>query len=302
MAESMGAATQVRLRAYGRSDIGRVRADNQDRLLIGALDDGIGDVLTAGNEGQRSAGPLDLDVGSRGAVLLVADGMGGRAGGARASALALDVVMQHLDGEGGRERQDEGRTFATGLVEALVHANRAIFDAGKSDGLEGMGTTATLAGVLGDSVYVAQVGDSRAYLVRGGRTVRLTRDQSLVQDLIDSGILSEGDTGSVPNNVLLQALGARSTVSPDVTHHVLRRGDVLLLCSDGLSQMVDDHEIAAAAADCDDCRSVVDWLVGLANERGGPDNVTVLAARVEGDGLEDPQDGDELARRRWNDG
>jgi protein phosphatase len=151
-------------------------------------------------------------------------------------------------------------------------------------------------------VWVAQVGDSRAYLVRAGETVRLTRDQSLVQDMIDSGILDEEDAGSVPNNVLLQALGARATVRPDVTHHELRRGDVLLLCSDGLSQMVDDEEIASAAADCTNCRDVVDWLVGLANERGGPDNVTVLAARIDGDGLEAPREDDRLQRRHWSGG
>ena len=294
----MSGRGQVRLHAYGRSDVGRVRSDNQDRLMIAALADGPDGYATAGEEGCLSVGPIDLDVVPAGVALLVADGRGGRAGGARASGLAVESVRRHLDPrEAGHGASAEA--FAAGLAGALKEANQAIFDHARSEGLEGMGTTATLAGVFGDSVYVAQVGDSRAYLVRAGRTVRLTRDQSLVQDLIDSGILGEEDAGSVPNNVLLQALGARSSVSPAVTHHELRRGDVLLLCSDGLSQMVEDHEIAAAAADCGDCRSVVDWLVGLANERGGPDNVTVLAARVDGTGLPRPGEGDALARRRW---
>jgi protein phosphatase len=143
------------------------------------------------------------------------------------------------------------------------------------------------------------VGDSRAYLVRGDAAVRLTRDQSLLQDLVDSGVLSDQEAQRAPSNKILQALGVKEAVEPVVTYQELRRGDLLLLCSDGLSKVVRDEEILEAARETADCLALCDRLIGLANDRGGPDNITVVVARVEGDGLQSPDGGPPPERRPW---
>lgn len=245
-----------------------------------------------------SVGPVRFVLGAKGAVLLVADGMGGRAGGSRASELAVSAVRSVMS-NGERDRGDPtAKAFAGSLRSALEDANREIHEEAERDlRFRGMGTTATLAGILEGVVYLAQVGDSRAYLVRGDSLVRLTKDQSLVQDMIDSGVLSEDEAASVSNNMILQALGPTPSVRPEMTYHELRRGDVLLLCSDGLSHVVRDDEIFAAISESTDCLAVCDRLIGLANDRGGPDNVTVLVARVEGDGLGRADTGDTVTRR-----
>ena len=128
---------------------------------------------------------------------------------------------------------------------------------------------------------------------------RLTRDQSLVQDLIDMGVLSEEEAENVPRNQILQALGVAPTVAPVLSYHELRRGDVLLLCSDGLSGVVNDEEVQTALAGGQDLESLCDGLVRLANERGGPDNITVLAARLDGDGLPEAREGEVVIPRSY---
>jgi len=294
----------IMVSACGRTHRGRVRSDNQDCLLVADLADGTLEAHTA-DEARAAAvvGPVSFELSAQGAILLVADGMGGRAGGARASALAVTAV-QHVmaDGKAGADGGDPD-DFVLRLRRALEEANRAIHDeAAKDDQLRGMGTTATLAGLRDDAVYLAQVGDSRAYLVRAGSVTRLTRDQSLVQDLIDSGVLDEAEAHTVRRNVILQALGVGPSVEPEVTYHELRKDDVLLLCSDGLSQVVADEEILEAVSQSGDCLTMCDRLVGLANDRGGPDNVTVLVARVDGDGLEHALGTEGVGRRVWEPG
>jgi protein phosphatase len=285
----------------GRTHRGRVRADNQDRLLVAGLADGARAPHTADTSGRGSAvGPLTLELDGRGAVLLVADGMGGRAGGARASALAVAAVHRVMTSEASALDGADEDAFVACLRSALTEANRDILEeAGREMGLRGMGTTATLAGIRAPFVYLAHVGDSRAYVVRAGALTQLTRDQSLVQDLIDAGMIDEGDKHTVGSNVILQALGVTESVQPEVTYHELRRGDVLLLCSDGLSQVVGDDEIRQAMSQSPDCLTMCDRLVGMANDRGGPDNVTVLVARIDGDGLEPPSSADAVERRAW---
>jgi PPM family protein phosphatase len=285
---------EIRIVGCGRTDLGLVREENQDSLLAADL----GGADTAAFAPASVPGPFDFGLGTEGAILLVADGMGGRAGGAKASSLTVSTVHEVMTGADGG---GAGRTpFAERLRRALTEANAAVYEAGsRGDEYDGMGTTATLAGLLDDFVFVAQVGDSRAYLVRQGSILRLTRDQSLVQDLIDSGIMSEDDEHNVRDNMLLQALGVGASVRPDMTYHQLRRGDVVLLCSDGLSGLVRDEEIGWAVDDASDPATLCDRLVRLANDRGGGDNITVLAARVEGMGVEAPREGDEMTRRPW---
>jgi protein phosphatase len=276
-----------------------VRKDNQDSFLLADLARGAPAAELAASA--AGVGPLDFTLGDEGAVLLVADGMGGRAGGARASAMAVATVREAMgdaaaDGAGG-----DG--FPSRLRRALERANEEIHEQSRrDDNLRGMGTTATLAGLHGGNVYFAQVGDSRGYLVRGGALARLTRDQSFVQDLIDSGIVDEEGARTIRDNRILQALGTAPGVLPEMTYHELRRSDVVLLCSDGLSRVVSDEEILHVVGSADDCLSMCERLIALANARGGPDNITVLVARVDGEGLASADGGAAPARRVYADG
>jgi protein phosphatase len=143
-----------------------------------------------------------------------------------------------------------------------------------------MATTATVALVVGDQAYFAQVGDSRAYVVRDGHTRQLTKDQSLVQRLIDAGRLTPEEAArSEHRNIILQALGPEESIVPELTRDRLRTGDVLVVCSDGLSNQVEPDRIAAMVTDERDVRKLCEKLVARASETGAPDNVTVIAGR-----------------------
>ena len=161
-----------------------------------------------------------------------------------------------------------------------------------------MGTTATVAGLLGDVLYVAQVGDSRAYLVRDGVARQITKDQSLMQKLIEAGELTEEEAAqSERRNIILQALGPEPLVKIDLTHQTVRRGDVLVLCSDGLSGQVTKDDIARIVTEETDLVAACKRLIDRANENGGPDNITVIAARFDGTRLEPPVTTDEVGHR-----
>jgi protein phosphatase len=159
-----------------------------------------------------------------------------------------------------------------------------------------MGTTATVAGVLGTNLFLAQVGDSRGYLIRGGRAVQVTKDQSLTQRLVDAGELSEEEAAtSARRNIILQALGPDPRIKVELTYQPLSRGDLLVLCSDGLSNQVRRDEIAEMAAAKPDLEALGNELVTLANTRGGPDNITVVLARFEGERFPAPEEAAEPA-------
>lgn len=278
----------VQVSTYGMTDTGQRRADNQDNMLIADLsvpaEDG-GYALSA--DVTTETRPGRFAVGSKGVLLLVADGMGGAAAGAVASAMAVAEMHARMVADWSREAESTHHQFALRLRQSVEAANASIFARAQAEPeCRGMGTTATAAGVLGEYVYVAQVGDSRAYLVRDGNAVQLTRDQSYVQELIDAGRMTEEEAErSEHANKILQALGAAPTVSAVITHQQLRRGDVIVLCSDGLSRVVQRDEIAAAASGMTDPSALCATLIDLANERGGPDNITVVAAAFDGPGL-----------------
>lgn len=287
----------VRISVCGRTDRGRSRRNNQDCFLVLDLENPSSALAPEADGALPSQGSLDFPLGVRGAVLLVADGMGGRAGGARASAMTIDAVREVMtEGDDGPLSPPE---FADRLKSALEAANRAIHEDGREGPHAGMGSTATLAGLLAGWVYVAQIGDSRAYLIRSREVGQLTRDQSLVQDLIDSGVLDENDTRGVGRNMILQALGPTPSVEPVVTYHELRRGDVILLCSDGLSSVVRDDEIRETVSESADCAQLCASLVDLANDRGGPDNITVVAARIDGGGVDEATVDEGVVRRAY---
>lgn len=289
----------VHVTVAGATDAGRRRAENQDSFLVADLcapvADGPWKVSTDPDDSPPSA---RFDVCPGGFLAIVADGMGGAAAGAVASRLAVARVYGGMATSGAGDTHPTPDGFARRLRQAVEDANDALHaHAAHDPACEGMGTTMTAAGVLDGWVYVAQVGDSRAYLLRGGQAVQITRDQSLVQSMIEAGTLTEAqaETSGIAS-VLMQALGPRPSVQVDLTRQELRRGDLLLLCSDGLFRTTPDADMAAAAERAPDLAALCVELVATANDRGGPDNITVVAVRLHGDGLEPPRVGDPVGR------
>jgi PPM family protein phosphatase len=233
---------------------------------------------------------------------MVADGMGGAAAGEIASAMAVEVVVRDLVMRWSTTGTTDPVQFVSAIRAATEHANARIHRyAGEHREYRGMGTTATIAGILGDTLYVAQVGDSRGYLVRNGVARQITKDQSLMQRLVEAGeITAEEAEVSDRRNIILQALGPEPQIRVDLTHQQVRRGDVLILCSDGLSGLVKPDEIARAVREEPELVALCKRLIDAANAAGGPDNITVIAARFEGEGLLSPADEDEVGHRVYS--
>jgi protein phosphatase len=273
--------TRVTVRA--RTDLGRTRDHNEDTFLVADL--------TARSTDLADKGPHE--VGPRGSLFLVADGMGGAAAGELASSMAADLIFRHLSESWSNEPDVSPERFTWHLRRAVERANDHIHSySSEHPDVRGMGTTATVVGVLGSSLYLAQVGDSRGYLVRQGVATQLTKDQSLMQRLVDAGELTEEEAAqSERRNIILQALGPDARVRVDLTYQELHRGDTLVICSDGLSGQVKREEIGELVVRHPDLDTLCDHLITLANERGGPDNITAVVARFDGDGLP-PPDGD----------
>lgn len=268
----------VRVQVFGKTDLGKTREHNEDCFLVADL-----------TKRSASLQPAvrDHEVGERGSLFVVADGMGGAAAGELASDMATQAIYNHLSKTWSSDTETTEQQFAFRLKEAVEAANAELHAYAKTHPeVRGMGTTTTAAGVLGEHAYLSQVGDSRAYLVRGGVAHQITKDQSLMQRLVEAGELTEEEAAqSERRNIILQALGPDPRVKVDLTVQELRRGDVLVLCSDGLSGQVKREEIADAVVREPTLQGVCDRLIALANERGGPDNITVIAVRMDGDGL-----------------
>jgi serine/threonine protein phosphatase PrpC len=212
----------------------------------------------------------------RGRLFVVADGMGGHAGGDVAAEITVETLPAGY-------YQGEWKGAAETLRRAYIAANAAIERRAAAEaGLNGMGAAAVAVAVIGGRAIVAHLGDCRAYLVRDGRTERLTADHTWVGERIAAGQMT-ADQARVHHyrHVLVRALGAEEQADPSVGEMELRTNDALVLCSDGLSDMVEDEEIAPVAAE-GDARTVARALVDLALERGGPDNVSVAVIRVLG--------------------
>jgi protein phosphatase len=275
----------VRVSVFGKTDLGLTRDHNEDTFLVADL-----------SSGNASLQPdvRDHEVGPRGSLFMVADGMGGAAAGELASAMAADVIYGHLSTTWTQDEDVSAAMFAYRMKEAVELANQRIYlYAREHPDVRGMGTTVTAAGVFGDGLYLTQIGDSRGYLIRNGVAFQLTRDQSLTQRLVDAGELTEEEAEqSERRNIILQALGPDPRVKVDLSHQQLRRGDTLILCSDGLSGLVRKDEFAQMVEQSPDLPTLCSSLIDLANERGGPDNVTVVAVRFDGDGLPEADSGD----------
>jgi protein phosphatase len=286
---------EVTARVAGATHAGQRRPENQDNFVIGELAPTDRTLVLRPEAG--NAGGV-FEVGAGGILMMVADGMGGAAAGSLASGLACTFVLAELQQGWAHEREHLPRAFAARLRDALRGANRRIRDhARRHPETSGMGTTATVGGVLDGFLYLAQVGDSRAYLIRQGVATQLTRDQSVVQELIEVGALTPEEAAHhAHGNVILQSLGTADEVRVDLTYQELRRGDTILLCSDGLHRVQEPADLAAAVGLLDDPAEICNHLIAAANERGGPDNVTVVAARLDGQALAEPGPEDSVGR------
>jgi protein phosphatase len=280
----------VVVQVFGRTDVGRTREHNEDAFVVADLTT---NNATLQPEVRRHT------LGPKGTLFMVADGMGGAAAGEIASAMAVEVVLGELREKWIAAETHDAEAFVRAISRATRAANQQIHNfAGSHTEYRGMGTTATVAGLLDDMLYVAQVGDSRAYLVRDGVARQITKDQSLMQKLIEAGELTEEEAAqSERRNIILQALGPEPVVKLDLTHQQVRRGDVLVLCSDGLSGQVGKDEIARIITEEPDLVAACKALIDRANENGGPDNITVIAARFDGSRLNPPGTTDEVGHR-----
>lgn len=274
---------------HAKSDVGRVRRGNEDNFLV--LDLSSRKTWT-GSDGVEPPDELTkLDLGDQGLVLVVSDGMGGALAGDVASRMAVDSVREMLVGSNSDDGSDQDAPLVDCLKKATVYANSEIHMKSQEDSrCAGMGATFTGAAVKGDILDLVQVGDSRGYIIRKDHIRLATKDQSLVQQLVDVGQISEAEAEThMFRNVILQALGAQNEIAPVTGKIRLRRGDTLLLCSDGLSGKLRSEDIQNIVNSNSELRTACDELVAEANNRGGEDNITVVLARFSGDDLEDPK-------------
>ncbi len=260
---------------FGRTDVGLVREHNEDNFLVVNLE-----------AQKRGIGATTLHTKIEGAGLLfaVCDGMGGAAAGEVASQMAVDTIHEMMQNGGVPRDRDH---FARRLVRSIEEAGSRIFAGAKMDrSRRGMGTTATVAGLIDKTLFVGQVGDSRAYVLRGDQFALVTKDQSLVNQLIEAGQLTEEEAEAFEHsNIILQALGTTEDVTVDLTFLELRRGDRLLMCSDGLSGLVHGDMIKEVVKTSRDLIECANQLIAMANAGGGHDNITVILAEFDGTDL-----------------
>ena len=213
-------------------------------------------------------------------VFIVADGMGGHAAGEVASEMAVRIIAREL-GDVSRVTNTEASDL---IRNSIIRANSMIFQRTLCEqDKRGMGTTATAMVIIGDKYLIGQVGDSRAYLLRDGTLVQLTKDHSYVQEQVDAGYLSPEEARTHPySNVITRCVGANVDVTPDVYSGTLQVGDVYLLASDGLTGMIEDEDLMGLMERVREPQQLADELVDEANRRGGLDNVTVIVIRVDG--------------------
>jgi protein phosphatase len=275
-------ARKLTVRSYGMTDRGRVRPANEDSFLIAEL-------AKAMRVNQSSLAQAETHYGTDCCQLfLVADGMGGHQAGEQASSLAvlsierfaLDTLKWffHLEGP-------EEQNVLSEFQAAMRQADKTLFEeASRKPEWQGMGTTLTMAYRLADELFVVHVGDSRCYLYRDGRLTRLTRDHTLTDELVRRGAIGPEEAAHHPyRHIITNCVGGTEQgVEVEARKLDLAPGDFILLCSDGLTEMVKDDAIAAVLREEADPRRACERLVARANETGGKDNITVIVARFDG--------------------
>lgn len=274
---------EVKVSVYGVTDVGMVRTNNEDSFLVAELTSGktglVPDLLTH-------------TIQERGTLLVVSDGMGGAEAGEVASRLVVEQMCGALR-ESALDEHPEDSVRA-----AVERANRKIWDQAQGNSKQqGMGATLAAAWIRGAEVWISGVGDSRVYLLRAGRMRQITRDQSMVESLVEAGMLDRNQAEQHPQrNVILQAMGARPDVVVAIERVELRRGDFLLLCSDGLSGKISAEEMRDSVLTTPALPEACYRMIALAKERGGEDNITVIAAELDGEGLPETQINERMTR------
>ncbi len=280
---------------HATSHIGRVRKGNEDNYLLLHISDAK-TWMSSQDPGEFVIESQKFEIDGCGVVLAVSDGMGGALAGEVASKMAVETVSQKFldaDLEKTIAPDDLDESLISKLYDATVYANHLIHNQGRTDAqYQGMGATFTGVGITPEAVDLIQVGDSRAYLVRNSQIYQVTKDQSLVQQLIDAGQIQpeEAETHTL-KNVILQALGAQNEIFPVSARLTPQRDDVLLLCSDGLSNKVSGTDMQRIILDnFDQLQIAAAQLVKEANERGGEDNITLILVKLSGENLPEPTD------------
>jgi serine/threonine protein phosphatase PrpC len=263
----------VKVLVCAKTDVGRARTTNEDACSVTELETGT--LIDAEGEDRT------VELGQKGVLLAVSDGMGGHQAGEVASALVLESLQREL-------AQDAKGPLHKHLEDAVHRANRRVHNAARSAERHGMGATLTAIFIRGTEAFIAEVGDSRGYILRNGRLRQVTRDQSMVQMLVDQGVMTSQEARKAPGkNVILQAVGLNPDVRVAIGRLELRRGDRLLLCSDGVTNQITDDELREILTKSPP-REACDTMIALANERGGDDNETVIVADVLGEDLNEP--------------
>ena len=267
------------MQIFGLSDIGKKRETNEDHFGI------VGFSSVAQTSALRGAKVDDisnLDAGESGSavgVAAVADGMGGHKAGEVASGETIKLICDELQPYIGKDLT--AQNIEVLMVSAIKNANSLIRKmASEVPTQAGMGTTIVIAYVTEDTAYIANVGDSRAYIVNDAIT-QITRDHSLVEDLIDDGTITRDAAKTHPRkHVITRAIGTDDNILADIFEYKYQAGrDTLILCSDGLTEMLDDNEIFEIVSNCDDIKVGIENLVNKANELGGVDNITVVGLK-----------------------
>jgi Serine/threonine protein phosphatase len=280
---------------HATSHVGRVRRGNEDNYLL--LNISTSKVWTSSQDnGEFVIESQVFDVDENGVVMAVSDGMGGALAGEVASKMAVETVSEKLltpdEDDSTLTPESYDHELISSLYDATLYANYLIHQQGRTDPqYQGMGATFTAIGVTPNAVDIIQVGDSRAYLVRAGKIYQVTKDQSLVQQLIDAQQISpeEAETHTL-KNVILQALGAQNEIYPVSARVQPHKNDVFLLCSDGLSNKVDAANMQRIVLEnMEHLEMACAALIKEANERGGEDNITVVIAKFNGDDLAEPE-------------
>lgn len=258
-------------RVAALSDRGRVRSNNEDRLLVFDL------------RRQRELSAVrteEVQLSPPGVLLVVADGMGGMSGGETASQMCVENFLTSYLERVAFASEDTAEARREALCQAVRDTNARVYARASAErGLRGMGTTLTAALLIESQMYIAQVGDSRAYLLREGELRQLTRDQTLLASLAEKGQLPM--SGNVPwKNMLLQAVGAQPDVNVALSESTLEPGDRILLCSDGLHGPVSPEDLEQIMKSDASPPERAAALVARANENGGPDNVSVIICDV----------------------
>ena len=235
---------------FASSDIGKAREINQDYYSIPKPEDSL-------------------------QLFILADGMGGYNGGEIASSLATASAKSYI--ENNFDKIEHNKEAILELIKnAIEYANMVVFEKSKQEpNLEGMGTTLDICFIYNNKVYVGHVGDSRIYRIRGEVIRKLTKDHSYVQQLVEDGKITRQEAEHHPKkNMLLKALGCTAYVEPDVRARNMETGDILLMCSDGLTNMVEEKQIYQVVKE--NPETATQMLVDLANQAGGYDNITVV--------------------------